>query len=598
MAIGSTQKSSIGFLLSGPPAEETVSIGPKTSIRSTNAKRRQIIRPKNPKFSLKLIQQPSHAKVSPRPPSRVFPPFSEHRPIHPPPVLQLRVDDFKFKNDPAFLDDDFLDRLHDTSDPRSSERIEELKIIKDMRSCKIPSWAHYSTFFVTVRLQTVKGQNEKVLFNNKAEKSVDDLLIGIKVCSGMAISLRTSSPANSFLNKTLPGEKPKSSNYAIAFVFSDLSVRKIGTFNLKFDLFEVFQGKIYWRNELVSDNFTVYTPKKFPGSFPSTALTSFLYKHGARIRQRKRVNNSNNRDNNGSTRKFAELEDDQDEDSNYSMRRFNSSSSTLKNPPEKLPKIQDGPFMLYQQPAQHQSYQTVIQTPRPVQFYQISPINSQLQPPVQIHSQQKSQSPHLQPSPEHIQAPQQTKLPSVGHFHEPVYVYPPSLPQHQHRYQRVLPQHMVPAPPLQLSQQQSGVTYAYQTHDPNQTPTLIQRIPITTGPYYQQSSSMFTPQHPMVHQVQQIQPIQHLPQHSHQVTTQQLSPRSQQGQSGQTLSQIQQVQTSITIQQQQHQQQQPQRPPQHEGKPLIKPTQSGPTSNLPPQVNGYTNFNYGQPNGQ
>ncbi|CAM9010653.1 unnamed protein product [Wickerhamomyces anomalus] len=486
MPIGSTQKSSIDFLLSGPPTDqEKVSIEPKTILKtSSSSKRRQIVRPKNPKFSLKILQQPTHAKVSPRPPSRVFPPFSEHRPIHPPPVLQLRVDDFKFKDDSSFLNDDYLNHLFNENDPRSSERIDELKIIKEMRQCKIPSWSHYSTFFVTARLQTVKGTNEKMLFNNKSEKSVDDLLIGTKVCSGMPISLRTSSPSNSYLKKSLPTEKPKASNYAITFVFSDLSVRKIGTFNLKFDLFEVFQGKIYWRSEILSDEFTVYTPKKFPGSFPSTSLTSFLYKHGARIRQRKRSTPS--------VRKFEDGTEDQNDDytdhsnqsnqgqsnssSSPSLTKSASSTSLSKLPHRKLPKIQENSYSPYTHPL----------------------YSSSSQPSSSSNSLPMSDS-----------SSTFTKLPSVEHFHETAFNFtnrgvmnpqqPPQQPQQQHVHGfPTMGFNTTPRPvttTVSAPLPASSLPIPVPQHIPPPPPgTYVQHIPVT-GPLYH-------PGYPMV---------QHLP---------------------------------------------------------------------------------------
>lgn len=519
MPIGSNQKSSIDFLLSGPPAEETASIEHKTVGKTTsNFKRRKISRPKSPNFSLKILQQPSHAKVSPRPPSRVFPPFSEHRPIHPPPVLQLRVDDFKFKNDPNFLDEDYLNQLYNENDPRSLERIEELKIIRDMRLFKLPSWSHYSTFFVTARLQTVKGTNEKMLFNNKSEKSIDDLLIGTKVCSGMPISLRTSSPSNSYLKKSLPGEKPKASNYAITFVFSDLSVRKIGTFSLKFDLFEVFQGKIFWRNEILSDEFTVYTPKKFPGSFPSTALTSFLYKHGARIRQRKRSAPS--------VRKYDEIEDQNDEyhndqafsqGHNHTQIQQQSSSSALAKsatssanlPPTKLPKIQENPYTSF-------NHSTIY-------------ASSSTQPPSSVSRLD-------QPF---------TKLPSVEHFHETAFNFSHPInyrliTQQQQQQQQLPPQpiHNFPlvfnSTPKQQQQQQGTLATALiplstgHHHPPPPPPgAYIQHIPVTPGTYYH-------PPYPLA--VQQlppgVAPPPHIAQQQQQEQQQQQQPQDQRSPNG------------------------------------------------------------------
>jgi len=520
MPIASSQKSSIDFLLSGPPTQERVSIEPNTTIKSNNSKRREIVRPKNPNFSLKVLQQPSHAKVAPRPPSRVFPPFSEHRPIHPPPVLQLKVDDFKFKNDSNFLNDDSLNHLYNENDPRSLERIEELKTIREMRQCKIPSWTHYSIYFVTARLQTSKGTNDKMLFNNKSEKSIDDLLIGTKVCSGMPISLRTSSPSNSYLKKSLPGEKPKASNFAITFVFSDLSVRKIGNFYLKFDLFEVYKGKIFWRGDTLSDEFTVYTPKKFPGPFPSTPLTSFLYKHGARIRQRKRSTPS--------TRKFEDNDDQNDNYNNHHqqnhLKDHNSSSSSssssalTKGRPAKLPKIQEIQGATYIPYNNHSTYssQSSSSASLPV------PDTGTTATAIHINNNNNNNNNNTNTTTttnnnsninNNNLNPVFTKLPSVEHFHDTVFNHsnqPPAPPKFRVINQQIpsnqQPMHNFPIMytqqgPLQqpqpLAQPQLQQQHIPPPAQPPPPPGIgfIQHIPVATGFY-----------HPVYNMIQQLPP--------------------------------------------------------------------------------------------
>ncbi|KAJ1964710.1 hypothetical protein GGI12_001251 [Dipsacomyces acuminosporus] len=49
------------------------------------------------------------------------------------------------------------------------------------------------------------------------------------------------------------------------FVFSDLSVRMEGSFRLRFDLFETDSDRVHHRASAMSDVFTVFSPKRFPG---------------------------------------------------------------------------------------------------------------------------------------------------------------------------------------------------------------------------------------------------------------------------------------------------------------------------------------------
>jgi hypothetical protein len=324
--IEQVNKSSIDFLLTEPKKKDSfVFIEPKT-FKTDKTRVRKILRPVNPLLSLKLIQKPSHAKVTPRLPVGVFPPFGEHRPIHPPPVLQLKVDGFNPHHEHNHqLSDEYLDHLVNPNDPKSVERVEELKVIRELRENKIPSWTHYSTFFVIARLCSDDENDVSHLFHsNIQEDSLDNLLIGTKVSSGMCVPLKLASPSNSYLSQTLPKENLHSCDFATTFVFSDLSVRKVGKFKLRFDLFEVFEGKISKRSQIFSNEFQVYTPKKFPGSSPSTSLTSFLFKQGARIRQRKRPSHKVT---------SAELVADEESERNSKVRKT-SASSMLKFEPQ------------------------------------------------------------------------------------------------------------------------------------------------------------------------------------------------------------------------------------------------------------------------
>ncbi|KAJ2081395.1 hypothetical protein H4R24_002381 [Coemansia sp. RSA 988] len=70
------------------------------------------------------------------------------------------------------------------------------------------------------------------------------------------------------------------------FVFSDLSVRMEGSFRLRFDLFEIEGGAVYNRVSVTSENFFVYSPKRFPGMMESTQLSKLFAEQGLRIRIR------------------------------------------------------------------------------------------------------------------------------------------------------------------------------------------------------------------------------------------------------------------------------------------------------------------------
>ncbi|KAJ1896105.1 hypothetical protein LPJ66_004191, partial [Kickxella alabastrina] len=70
------------------------------------------------------------------------------------------------------------------------------------------------------------------------------------------------------------------------FVFSDLSVRTEGSFRLRFDLFEMEGEMVHQRASIISDIFSVYSPKRFPGMMESTRLSKLFAEQGLRIRIR------------------------------------------------------------------------------------------------------------------------------------------------------------------------------------------------------------------------------------------------------------------------------------------------------------------------
>ena len=71
------------------------------------------------------------------------------------------------------------------------------------------------------------------------------------------------------------------------FVFGDISVKIEGVFRLKFTLFEILAGQVVSLQTIVSDEFTVYSAKNFPGMSESTFISRSFGDQGVRIRIRK-----------------------------------------------------------------------------------------------------------------------------------------------------------------------------------------------------------------------------------------------------------------------------------------------------------------------
>ncbi len=77
----------------------------------------------------------------------------------------------------------------------------------------------------------------------------------------------------------------------IFFIFNDLSVRCSGKYRLKFQLFQLPSNIEIIRAPaafVISEQFTVYSPKTFPGMPESTQLSRALAKQGAKIHIRER----------------------------------------------------------------------------------------------------------------------------------------------------------------------------------------------------------------------------------------------------------------------------------------------------------------------
>ncbi|CDH54602.1 related to velvet a protein [Lichtheimia corymbifera JMRC:FSU:9682] len=73
------------------------------------------------------------------------------------------------------------------------------------------------------------------------------------------------------------------------FVFPDLSVRVEGHYRLKLSLFEIIGKDVYHCRSIISDVFVVYSAKKFPGMEESTFLSRAFADQGLKIRIRKEL---------------------------------------------------------------------------------------------------------------------------------------------------------------------------------------------------------------------------------------------------------------------------------------------------------------------
>ncbi|ORZ20577.1 velvet factor-domain-containing protein [Absidia repens] len=71
------------------------------------------------------------------------------------------------------------------------------------------------------------------------------------------------------------------------YVFGDLSVKKNGTFKLQFSLFEIVEDGVRNQKTLLSEPFTVYLPKHFPGPLEATFLSRTFSDQGVKMRIRK-----------------------------------------------------------------------------------------------------------------------------------------------------------------------------------------------------------------------------------------------------------------------------------------------------------------------
>ncbi|KAI9031796.1 velvet factor-domain-containing protein, partial [Phycomyces nitens] len=71
------------------------------------------------------------------------------------------------------------------------------------------------------------------------------------------------------------------------FVFSEMSVRAEGTYRLRMSLFDMESSHVCFRESITTDEFSVYSAKKFPGMYESCPLARSFADQGLKIRIRK-----------------------------------------------------------------------------------------------------------------------------------------------------------------------------------------------------------------------------------------------------------------------------------------------------------------------
>ncbi|KAL8286569.1 hypothetical protein RQP46_004586 [Phenoliferia psychrophenolica] len=73
------------------------------------------------------------------------------------------------------------------------------------------------------------------------------------------------------------------------FVFPDLSVRTEGRWRFKMSMYEIVEEGVRFCSSILTDTFTVYSSKKFPGMAQSTELSRQFAQQGLRLRIRRPV---------------------------------------------------------------------------------------------------------------------------------------------------------------------------------------------------------------------------------------------------------------------------------------------------------------------
>ncbi|KAL1894543.1 hypothetical protein Sste5346_005778 [Sporothrix stenoceras] len=195
-------------------------------------------------YHLEVIQQPERARACGAGPKS----SADRRPVDPPPVVELRI----FEG-------------------------------PSMEHAKDITFTYNANFFLFATLE-----HARVLAHGRLQPpsaATPPVLTGMPV-SGMAYL-----------------DRPKEAGY---FLFPDLSVRHEGRYRLTFNLFEqtkefadldkeTHDGAAHtpesfdWRMEVKSNDFMVFSAKKFPGLTESTALSRTVAEQGCRVRIRRDV---------------------------------------------------------------------------------------------------------------------------------------------------------------------------------------------------------------------------------------------------------------------------------------------------------------------
>ncbi|KAK0708269.1 velvet factor-domain-containing protein [Lasiosphaeris hirsuta] len=174
-------------------------------------------------YTLRVRQQPKYARVA-------IGKEKDRKPIDPPPIVQLTVSPRK---DPSkqFLQNPYL--------------------------------------ILTSRLVSVRDEDSSPEEQHTAEPKESDL-------TGTVVS-------------SLYSLKDTDNSQGGFFVFGDLSVRREGEYRLQFTLYEIKQDdfECWLLARVVSEKFTVYAQKHFPGMMESTFLTRSFSDQGVRLRLRK-----------------------------------------------------------------------------------------------------------------------------------------------------------------------------------------------------------------------------------------------------------------------------------------------------------------------
>ncbi|EFW98941.1 sexual development activator [Grosmannia clavigera kw1407] len=191
-------------------------------------------------YRLEVVQQPERARACGAGPKS----SADRRPVDPPPVVELRIFE--------------------------GPTVEQAKDI---------TFTYNANFFLFATLE-----HARVIAHGRVQApsaATPPVLTGMPV-SGMAYL-----------------DRPQEAGY---FLFPDLSVRHEGRYRLTFNLYEQTKEtgdldkdsaemaeSFDWRMEVKSNDFTVYSAKKFPGLTESTALSRTVAEQGCRVRIRRDV---------------------------------------------------------------------------------------------------------------------------------------------------------------------------------------------------------------------------------------------------------------------------------------------------------------------